>query len=363
MDFTSYYAQYLDRPVVRVGDKVRWQCFVHSDGEESKHWSCTGYPDGHIFCFACRWRGSIIDLAVRKEHGTFLPSGKKANDERLRQSYAKYLRDPLFKSLANDSVQEDRPRQQFSLLQKQYLQGMYEVMRRDFLRDDEARAYTSRRGCPSLTCFGVARGHQMAELRALARDLGDVSLIDTVGVASKKYPRSMYYILRDSLVVFNKERDGTISYYQARPFGEKIARFYVPPKIDKVPIRYIIDDSQPSIGAEGFYTIAWLAERGFNTIAFLGQSDRSLEARYYAPLNNGAYFIDINAPNDDGVRVGLDIAQKVYTKVVYSGWNCKMFYPGKGMCQADEWACSIGWSRAASYVRRRLSAEFSASGK
>lgn len=348
------------RAVKYHGQNAVWQCHFpgHADGAHEESWSCTGYTDGRAYCFGCSKWASTVDLYVQFRYGIFVNPGSRGRyeDTQTRDAYReafKALDHNSFLTNSSYTPPEEGGGRQFDELERTFLTVVADLMHRDLHEDQQAQQYLKGRGVfLALPNMGVARETQFAEIKDLARQLGDEELTVRVGLEGRK-PKSrgrMHWMVADSTVVFQRNRLRQVVYYQARTLRTNRNKpYYCPGGVAKIPIAFGHHADGPWVGGEGWYKFAWAVDLGWNVWAPLGMQSRYVPTPYLAPLHQGLYIGDRNT-NRAGLR-GLAILQE---RAALSGYQVATSLVPRPFTDPDLWAAHIGYAHADQEMRSYL---------
>ena len=338
--------------IYQGGGLARWRCHFpgHEDGITSDKWSCVGYPAGkekygRCWCFGCNRSASVVDLYVQTRYGIFVTPGKMT-DPATRKAYREAF-DALDRGgyVTNDLSFESTPEtgRSFTEIERKFLTKVAERMSHDLRRDDHAIAYLKQRGVEPAAWVGVARRNQMGHILTIARQMGDEGLPVRCGIATARYPNFMHYLLKDSVVVF--QRDFGVSYYQARSLGEK--RYYNPVGIAKRPLAVVSSPDAPWFAAEGFFKVAWAIPFGWNVFAPLGSAADRIPTPQLSKIDKGMYIGDRNVP-------GQQATARLHERASLSGLSIACLTTPRGYVDPDLWAKGIGYRNAHDEMQQTL---------
>jgi hypothetical protein len=259
-----------------------------------------------------------------------------------RASYLRWFADSRSTLTPNVTPYEGQKLRVFTSEERRYLGVVAAIMHRDLMKDTQALAYLAQRGCDPWPFIGVARHGQLKELKGVAKELGDPSLVDRVGITSThpQHLGKMHILVQDSIMVFQLDQQEGV-YYQARTLRtDRKNRYYNPEGIER---RHLVVGNAPRIGAEGFFKGAWALSYGFGLWAPLGsQAADKLPADKLKPLHNGIYVAD-----RDVNQAGQDMLKTIKNRAYLSGIDAVFTYPPNQVKELDEWATSVGYKEAA----------------
>jgi hypothetical protein len=238
----------------------------------------------------------------------------------------------------------------FDAVEQRFMTEVARIMHGDLLRDREAIQYIVNRGAEPYPVMGVARSFQVPAILDAAKQLGDKELPLRCGLMSQKNPKQMNWMLADATVVFQKNREGNVVYYQGRSLhGDRKKPYYCPSAIAKVPITFEINPGGLWVGGEGFYKFAWASRYGWNVWAPLGTQAQNLPTERLRPLDHGLYMGDRNenGAGANGVKILKDRAE-------LSGYDVTFTLVPRGHTDPDLWAAAIGYANASAEMQRLL---------
>jgi len=348
-----------DRPVDHRGRLAVWQCHFPgcTDGNKTESWSCTGYPDGRCYCFACHKSASIVDLYVQFRFGIFITPGTKMDDPVVRGAYRAAFVDLQHTGYASTStpVAREQSGRAFNGMEQRFMNEVATLMHHDLLYDKRAMTYITERGANAYPIMGVARRTQMPAIHDIARQLGDPDLPHRCSLTSRKEPKWMNWLLEDSTVVFQKNKEGNVVYYQGRTLRtDREKKYYCPYGIAKVPIVYEGNPGGPWVSSEGYYKVAWAIQHGWNIVAPLGTQAQYIPTEKLRVLDGNGLHIGDRDDNGAG-RKGVLIMKE---RTLLSGYNVAMAITPKGYTDPDLWAAHIGYHRASAEMNRFINRHF-----
>ncbi len=337
--------------VIQRGRTEIFRCPFHNDGEDRRNWSAVGYPDGKFYCYACKARGSIVDLAIYLDIGR-MNRGEKIVERDIDGRVVRILDKEMHEAykrhghlLDNKSALRPLdPSRSFTELESLFLTDVACLMNDWLAEDREAKNYLKGRGVdPAWSIFGVARPGQMGAIHEIARSYDDEDLPRRVGLESRhpNYIGKMYYGVMDSVVAFHRDSENRVVYYQARTLRkDREHNYYNPERITKIPIEF---GEGPLLIAEGFFKVAWAAVYGFRAVGMTGNFSDHLPESLFQRFNNQIYLAD----NDQGP--GIRAARIMLNRVELLGNDHRLcvLMPPDPHKDGDTWAKDVGYKTAA----------------